>query len=232
MAAADGLLPQAGAERLLLLREAIAMQPGGFAETEFATPLYFTGKDLALKIFVDEAAARHDATALVVIEPMLAGSNGGMYSDSGANIYAANSQASASDGEANSGDEATEAGDSDEALELGDATLAELERAAPLPGTHPLKEAEKLRLATLIAQVYEGTDSATGALPYLRLAHCLQEDKAQASALQQHIDEVARTLWLEAQNASRRPVIQKALHQGGVVRPRLTSTDAAHMEAQ
>jgi hypothetical protein len=43
--------------------------------------------------------------------------------------------------------------------------------------------------------------------------------------LQQRIDHLNTALALEIQNAGRRPKIQKALNQNGIVRPRLTADD-------
>jgi tetratricopeptide (TPR) repeat protein len=227
--AAEQLPKQATTERLELLREALAIQPAGLDEIKNATPIYFTGNDLVLKIFVDEATLGHSATALASVESLLNETNrfsaGAM--DSG--------DEGAAEGSSNAGDDAVDTGESEEQLAFaskGDSTLAELERLAPLPPLHLSDEGEKLALATWIARVYEGTDDAESALPYLKLARYLQKDASQSSELGRRIDTIEKTLWLDRQNVLRRPLIQKDLNQSGIVRPRFTAPDAAHMEAQ
>jgi hypothetical protein len=229
IAAAEDLSAQANAERLALLHEALAIQPSGFEETTNATPMRFTRNDLALRVFRDEAALGHNATALVAVEPLLHATNG----------YAPETSYSGNEdeveGESNAAEDASETGENEQQpawVSDSDSTLADLERLAPLPALYPPSEAERVKLASLIARVFEDTDTPSSALPYWKLVRYLQKDTPQWNELNRHVDKIEKNLWLEKQNASRRPLIQKDLNQSGIVRPRLTLADATHMEAQ
>jgi hypothetical protein len=226
--AADELPKTAIHDRLMLLREAVAVQPDGLDEIKNAAPSHATGKDLALRIFIDEAESGHASTALVALEPLLHGSNG----FSTVNRY---------DGEEEGEGRGVNAPDNEALIDEGaqlmrqgspDQTLAQLEQLAPLPELNPPNLEEKLRVASLVAQAYEETNEPSIALPYLKLARYLQKERAGRDELDRRIARIETTLWLEEQNAMRRPLIQKDLNQSAIVRPRLTSRAAASMEAQ
>ena len=212
IAAADSLSEPS--QRAALLRQAIAIAPAGIGGAAG-----FTGDDLRLKIFRAEAAAGNNATALDAIRPLLNGMNS--YSEEADGVD--NAGAVATDGgSAQSGDgNADTAGSSDGS----NGTLAELERQAPLPVRSPQSDAEKLDLTRLIAQVYEGDGIPETALHYFKLAAYLEKDTKVHAELQRHVDELDTALRLEAENAFRRPHIQRALDQSVVVRPRLSAAE-------
>ena len=212
IAAADSISDPS--RQAALLRQAIAIAPAGIAGTAG-----FTGDDLRLKIFHAEAAAEHNATALDAIRPLL----------NGTNSYAGEAE-SVSDGNASQ----TEGGNA-ETVDVnvdqtispdGDSeTLADLERLAPLPARSAQSDTEKLALARLIARVYEADGSPGSALPYFKLAAYLEKDQKLHAELLRHVDQLNTALRLEAENASRRPHIQRALNQNAVVRPRLSAAE-------
>jgi cellulose synthase operon protein C len=212
IAAADSLSD--ASQRAALLRQAIAIAPAGIGGAAG-----FTGDDLRLKIFRAEAAAGPNSTALDAIRPLLNGTN----ANSGEADGVDNTGAIATEvGSAESGDGNADAtGSSDGSSE----TLAELERLAPLPVRSLQSDAEKLALARLIAQVYEGEGIPGTALHYFKLAAYLEKDTKVHAELRRHVDELDTALRLESENASRRPHIQRALNQSLLVRPRLSSAE-------
>jgi tetratricopeptide (TPR) repeat protein len=217
IAAADSLsdpVQQAG-----LLRQAVAIDPKGLAGMDG-----FTGDDLRLNIFRAESAAGHYATALDAIQPLLHRAE--PYSGPSDEASDANAQpavgATSEEGDSNGGAAGESTGTTGSAN--GD-TLAELERLAPLPVRSSRTDAEKLALARLIARAYEETGSPASALSYLKLAACLQKDSKLHDELQRQVDQLDTALRLDAENASRRPHIQGALNQSGVVRPRLSAAE-------
>jgi len=207
IAAADSLSDPA--QQAVLLRQAVAIDPKGLPGVDG-----FTGDDLRLKIFRAESAAGHYATALDAVQPLL--HRAVTYSEP--SDEAGNASAMAT-GDISS-DENSNATDS-----TNDDTPAGLERLAPLPVRSPRTDSEKLALARLIARVYEETGSPASALPYLKLAAYLQKEPKLHDELQRQVDELDTALGLEAENASRRPHIQGALNQSGVVRPRLSAAE-------
>ena len=231
--AADELPGRATSERLVLLHEAMATQPAGLDEIKNATPIHRTGNDLTLKIFIDEATSGHSATALVAVEPLLNETNRFTAGVVDAGTVGSDSVDSAGE-EAADGD-TPERGEDEElrtSVDNREIKLTELERLAPLPPMYPSSESDKLKLAVLVARVYEDSNQLASALPYLKLGRYVQKDQAQRIEMDRHIQKIEMTLWLERQNALRQPLIQKGLAQSGVVRPRLTVQDAANMEAQ
>jgi hypothetical protein len=209
-------------ERATLLRQAIAISPAGVAGAADLSE-----DDLRLRLLRAEATAGHDATALGLIEPLI----------SRANTYSGGPDETAgSEADEAANDSADSAAADDAEMDVtavpspGNETLATLESKAPLPVRGAQSDAEKLVLAALIAQVYEHTGDAASALPYLKLAAYLQKDPAPHAELRRHIDQVNIALALEAQNALRRPTIQKALNQSGVVRARLTAAQLAQQQ--
>jgi cellulose synthase operon protein C len=213
--AADSLSD--GAQRAELLRQAIAISPAGIAGVDG-----FTGDELRLKIFRVEAAVGHDAIALAAVKPLL--TKTGAYSGVTADAYATESEESAANGDADNTETIDEFNRTVRPVSA-DTTQAALERLAPLPERRLETDAEKAALAVMIAQVYEHTEQAASALPYLRLAAYLQKDSRTHTELEQRIAVLDVAFKLEEQNALRRGKIQRGLNQNGVVRPRLTSAD-------
>ncbi len=216
--AADSLSD--ASQRAELLREAVAISPAGIGGAKG-----FSGEDLRLKIFQAEVGVKHEATALEAIEPLLKKENSysGVAEDDGVHVAPDGESAAEQGGDASAemSEEAGSTGNSDK----GRATLAELERFAPLPGRNLEDDAAKLALAALIAQVYERVGNPANALPYLRLAAYLEKDPRVHTEMLRHIDELDIALKLETQNALRRPKIERALNQSTVVRPRLHAAD-------
>jgi hypothetical protein len=225
MAAAEAL-PDV-ARRVELLRQAIAIAPSGLPGVDG-----FTGDDLRLGLFRAEAAAGHDAIALDAIAPLLTAQNGYV--------------SVASEGNGSDATDAAPDAENEESSNLtheasrADTTLARLEQLAPLPARSSPSDAEKIALASAIAQTYEHTGSAAKALPYLRLAAYLEKDERAHAVLERRVAELDTGLKVEAQNALRLPRIRRALNQPGVVRPRMSAADLidtqvdtqAHKEAQ
>jgi hypothetical protein len=222
IAAADSLSD--GAQRTELLRQAIAISPAGLAGVDG-----FTGDELRLKIFRAEAAAGHDATALAAVGPLLA--KAGAYSGVTADVYAAESDEPAVNDDADLTESIDEFNTAMRPVSA-DTRLAELERLARLPERKLQSDAEKATLAVVIAQIYEHTEQAASALPYLRLAAYLQKEPRAHTELEQRIAVLDVAFKLEEQNTSRRPKIQRALNQNGVVRPRLAAADLTGVPAR
>jgi hypothetical protein len=223
VAAANGASDQA--RRAELLREAVAVAPVGLAAVEG-----FTGGELRLRIARAEAALGENAVALDAVQSLLNGSWG-----SGANASTVPAQeAFEGNARASNGYTGTDAASDDATagLEGADAVLAELEGNAPLPLHGEQTDGAKLAVAKLIAQVYEGNGIQGLALPYFKLAAYLEKDPKHHAELEGHAEAITRALALEAENAARRPRIQKALDQAVVVRPRLDEAGLARMEAQ
>jgi hypothetical protein len=217
IAAADSLSDPA--QQAGLLRQALAIDPAGLAGVAG-----FTGDDLRLKIFRAEAYAGHYATALDALLPLLHRAQ----PPSGPSDEAADASTMPA-GDVSSEESDNNVGTTDESTDTtgstnGD-TLAELERLAPLPLGSPQTDVEKLGLTGLIARVYEETGSPGSALSYLKLAAYLQKDAKLHDELQRQVDQLDTAIRLETENASRRPHIQGALNQGGLVRPRLSAAE-------
>ena len=197
----------------VLLREAIAISPVGLAGAPG-----FAGDDLRLRIFRAETALGQDATALDAIQSILRRTN-------------VEPDQSAQSGEGTTAEAENDANTNDDigsqfgSLESGSESLAQLEAQAPLPVGGKESDGDKAALAALIAQVYERTDAPGNAVPYLKLAVRLQSNPAIHAALERRLEKINIALALETENASRRPIIQRALNQSVLVRPRLTATD-------
>jgi hypothetical protein len=193
----------------------------------------FERADLRLMIFRAEAANGHDATALAAIRPLLSQAN--PYSNQSLNADGL-SAARASDDSGSAERAADGNSASPEPWEDENETLAQLELQAPLPVQGPQTDAEKAAFANMISQVYERTGALANAVSYLKLAVHLEQDRSLRKALLLHVDQLNTALAVEVQNISRRPVIQRALNQSVVVRPRLAAADLSggvrHMEAQ
>lgn len=217
IAAADSLSDPA--RQAVLLRQAVAIDPKGLASVAV-----FTGDNLRLKVFRAESAAGHYATALDAIQPLLHRAEPYSEPSDEAGDVRATPVGDASSDESDSNGGTT--GESNDATDSTNSdTFAELERLAPLPVRSPQTDVEKLALSRLIARVYEETGSPASALPYLKLAAYLQKDSKLHDELQRQVDQLDTALRLEVENASRRPHIQGALNQSGVVRPRLSAAE-------
>jgi tetratricopeptide (TPR) repeat protein len=217
IAAADSLSDPA--QQTLLLRQAVAIDPKGLAGVAG-----FTGDDLRMKVFRAESAAGHYATALDAVLPLLHSAEPYSEPSDEAGEARATPAGDASSDESDSNGGTTGESTGTTGFESDD-TFAELERLAPLPVRNPQTDAEKLALSRLIARVYEETGSPASALPYLKLAAYLQKDSKLHDELQRQVDQLDTALRLEVENASRRPHIQGALNQSGVVRPRLSAAE-------
>jgi hypothetical protein len=225
--AASGPIADA-AQQALLLRQSMAIAPEGLPNAPG-----FERADLRLMIFRAEAANGHDATALAAIRPLLSQAN--PYSNQSLNADGL-SAARASDDSGSAERAADGNSASPEPWEDENETLAQLELQAPLPAQSPQTDAEKAAFANMISQVYERTGALANAVSYLKLAVHLEQDRSLRKALLLHVDQLNTALAVEVQNISRRPVIQRALNQSVVVRPRLAAADISggvrHMEAQ
>jgi tetratricopeptide (TPR) repeat protein len=89
---------------------------------------------------------------------------------------------------------------------------------------------ERSAFALAVATAYERTGDPAQAEPYLRTAASLTSDAATRSTLQHRIATIDENLRIEAENATRRPVLRPSLDQPIVVRPRLIAT--ASQQAQ
>ena len=229
IAAADSLSDPA--QRAALLRQAISIHPAGLAG---ATG--FSADELRLKIVRAEAAAGQNAAALDAIQTLVSGSNSyaAQVDEMEEGADPSTAQAGKIEAEENEGDVAdgTVNDDTTGASEEGVTTLADLERAAPLPARSAVTDAEKVALARLIAQVYEDAGNLESAMAYLKLGAYLEKDSKLHADLESHASRLQAALALEAENASRRPHIQSGLNQSGVVRPRLSAAEFARREAQ
>ncbi len=185
-----------------LMREAIAISPAGAATADG-----FRENDMRLEIFRAEAASGNDAGALAALEPLLGASN----------AYPSQTAGGASE-------EGKDAGNANEE------TLAVLLRDAPMPAV-TLSDAESLALAGAIAQAYEKTDDPPKALAYLKLAAYWEKDPKRHGQLEGRIAQLTTQQKLDAENALRRPKIQRALTQSAVVLPRLRASDLNATEA-
>jgi tetratricopeptide (TPR) repeat protein len=219
IAAAGGVADATG--RAALLRQAIAIAPLGAASAEG-----FRENDVRLGIFHAEAASGNAATALAAVEPLLIAPN--LYPG-----YQGREDVDGEGGSAKPGNADGSLGLSDEAASSArpeDKTLAQLTQQAPLPAGQRT-DAESMALAAEIAQVYEKNESPAQALPYLELAAYWEKDSKRHAEMEGRIGELTAAQRVEAENALRRPKIQKALNQSAVVRPRLRAADLSPTEA-
>lgn len=210
-AAAKTITPQQADQPYFTIARSVAAESGKDALQQAAllrqliavAPENSGTTDLRMKILRAESDAGHYPTALYVLKSL-----GTSYVQ----------------GETEEG-EAPGAGHSfaDDAVAAGKDTEVALEGAAPLPSSAALTEAEKLDLALLIADIYQHTDDDASALPYLKLAVYLEKDSAVRIGLVKQVTAIKMTQLLKARNSERSPVIQKAVEQSVVVRPRLTA---------
>jgi tetratricopeptide (TPR) repeat protein len=225
--AADGITDLA--QRASLLRQAAAISPNavvGLPE--------LAADQLALRIFRTEAALGHNAIAIEALHSLVSNSTQVNYADEGA------------EGEGEGGPQAESNPDASLVAgleaEMMEGTVAStpairdelsaLEEAAPIPALGIVTDDERIAFSTQVAQVYERTGTPANALPYLKLAAFLQKDIAQQTRIRSHIHQIQSVLKLESENSPRRPKIQESLNQSGIVRPRLSAVELAHMEAQ
>jgi DNA-binding phage protein len=101
-----------------------------------------------------------------------------------------------------------------------------------LPSAEALSDADSLALAQEIAAAFEKYGDPARALPYLKLAAYWEKDAKRHAALEGHIARLKTERQLGEENALRRPKIQRALNQSGVVRPKLAAADLKLTEAR
>lgn len=101
----------------------------------------------------------------------------------------------------------------------------------PLPTILRTRE-EKLIFALTVATVFEKTGSPAEAVSYLRTAATLNHDPTRANAIAIRIATLDAQLHVDVENNSRRPVIQPALDQTVIVRPRITQASISMQKVQ
>lgn len=154
--------------------------------------------DLRVALFRAEFALSHYQQALTAIQPLLA------YRYAQSEAFTKDSELDQTNANIEDG---TEGSDSADAL-------------ANLPILLRTRE-EKIAASLALATAYEKTGSPANAIPYLRTAASLSHDPTAHTAIAKRIAAIEDRLHLDAENASRRPVIQPGLLQPVEVRPRL-----------
>ncbi len=83
---------------------------------------------------------------------------------------------------------------------------------------------KRFKVARELAAIYERDGNLSSAVSWLATAISLGGESIDAKRLESHKAELEARMALDAQNASRRPVIQASLDQPNVVRPRVAAT--------
>jgi hypothetical protein len=73
--------------------------------------------------------------------------------------------------------------------------------------------------------IYERDENLPSAVSWIATAISLAGESTEAKKLDTHKTEVEARMTMDAENASRRPVIQESLDQANVVRPRVVPAD-------
>jgi tetratricopeptide (TPR) repeat protein len=84
---------------------------------------------------------------------------------------------------------------------------------------------QRFKVASELATIYERDGNLPSAVNWIATAISLSGDSNNAKTLQAHKKTLEAKMAVDAENASRRPVIQASLDQSNVVRPRIADVD-------
>ena len=214
----------AEAERLALLRQAIAGSPTGL-------PADRARIDLFLLETQTSTATPPDTLALLNLLRR-APAPGAASADATDADSSADTSADADTTDATETTDATDASSADTAGTVSTSSSVTLPAIA-----QGLDLSTRIHLARAMSRVdYEQAHNATEAVAYLQLAIALEAgERADAkpdAALGEELKSLQARITLDRLNAARRPVFRADLAQKVAVRPRLSSAQAAQMEAQ
>ncbi len=88
-----------------------------------------------------------------------------------------------------------------------------------------IPEDQRLKVAGELAVIYERDGNLPSAVSWIATAISLAGESSETKKLEAHKTELEARMAVDAQNASRRPVIQVSLDQPNVVRPRIAASD-------
>jgi cellulose synthase operon protein C len=88
-----------------------------------------------------------------------------------------------------------------------------------------IPEGQRLKVASELAAIYERDENLPSAVSWFATAISLAGESSEASKLETHKTDLEAQMTVDAENASRRPVIQESLDQPNVVRPRIGAAD-------